>query len=59
MKFGCEMPGCQKNPSKGDTVYRTSPKGTPWRGRCRDHIDLRFPVDPMVNEVADIIERGW
>jgi hypothetical protein len=36
-KFGCSFPGCDRHPSKGDTILRISAKGGPFVGRCAEH----------------------
>ncbi len=56
-EFKCEIPGCGAQPSKGDTVYRTSPKGEPWRGRCKPHLDARWPVAPEVQQLVNDLEN--
>jgi RF-1 domain len=37
--FGCSFPGCERHPSKGDTIIRISAKGEgqPFIGRCAEH----------------------
>lgn len=35
--FGCSFPGCDRHPSKGDTILRISAKGVPFVGRCEHH----------------------
>lgn len=37
--FGCSFPGCDRHPSKGDTILRISAKGKgmPFVGRCAEH----------------------
>ncbi len=57
MKYTCEIEGCEAHPANGDTVYRTSPKGEPWTGRCKAHLDARWPVAPEVQAVADAFEE--
>jgi hypothetical protein len=47
----CEFPGCTHTPATGWPLFRTSPKGGPFKGRCSDH--MGEPVDPVV---ADIVE---
>lgn len=37
MSYGCSFPGCDRHPSKGDTILRISAKGGPFVGRCADH----------------------
>lgn len=41
----CEYPGCERHPSRGDAIFRTSPKGGPFRGRCHEHLDVPLPPD--------------
>ena len=38
MTLECSFPGCDRHPSKGDTIHRISAKGTPFVGRCDDHL---------------------
>lgn len=37
--FGCSFPGCDRHPSKGDTIIRISAKGPgqEFVGRCEEH----------------------
>lgn len=38
-QFTCSFPGCERHPSKGDTILRISAKGKgmPFVGRCSEH----------------------
>lgn len=38
-EMGCSFPGCDRHPSKGDTILRISKKGPGQRfvGRCEEH----------------------
>lgn len=33
----CSFPGCERHPSKGDTILRISAKPGPFVGRCSEH----------------------
>ena len=35
--FTCSFPGCERHPSKGDTILRISAKPGPFIGRCSEH----------------------
>lgn len=48
--YTCEHFGCDRHPSKGDAIFRTSPKGEVFRGRCEEHIG---DVDPTVKGIID------
>lgn len=37
MSMGCSFPGCERHPSKGDSILRISAKGVPFVGRCVEH----------------------
>lgn len=52
----CEVPDCDASLSKGDALFRTSPKGSPFRGRCRAHMTAQ--IDDEVSDITSIIERG-
>ena len=54
--YGCEVAGCERHLEKGDTIYRTSPMGGPFRGRCLEHLET--PPDPEVQDICEII-AGW
>lgn len=51
--FTCEHFGCNRHPSKGDTIFRTSPKGEAFRGRCEEHIgDFDLTVKVITDAFA-------
>lgn len=33
----CSFPGCERHPSRGDTIIRISAKPGPFVGRCSEH----------------------
>jgi len=37
VSMACSFPGCERHPSKGDTILRISAKGVPFVGRCEKH----------------------
>jgi hypothetical protein len=49
--FVCTFPGCSVDAQNGGMVYRTSPKGAPFSGRCPDHLDRVAP--PVGTDQAD------
>jgi len=42
---GCEVLGCGQTVFNGAAIYRTSPKGGPFRGMCQDHFAVLRPVE--------------
>ncbi len=50
-KYVCREPGCGRGPGNktGHGLYRTSPKGEPFEGACRDHYDGE--PDPIVSAI--------
>ena len=50
----CEFPGCNRGLATGHALYRTSPKGQPFFGRCAEH--MGEPVDPGVRLITQVIE---
>lgn len=54
----CSFPGCDRHPSKGDTVLRISKKGPGEKfvGRCAEHFgpggDVRAATDEAVVRAA-------
>lgn len=38
-RFTCAEEGCSKGAATGNAIYRTSPKGQPFEGKCLDHYD--------------------
>ena len=55
-RWGCEEEGCDVHPDRGGAVYRTSPKGEPWRGRCKAQLDARWPVAAELQDVVDTLQ---
>lgn len=49
----CNVPKCLRGHATGDTLYRVSPKGEPFEGRCEKHM-LR--IDPTVRSVSKALE---
>lgn len=45
MSMGCSFPGCDRHPSKGDTILRISAKGAPFVGRCVEHYGSKEGVN--------------
>lgn len=62
-RFGCSFEGCDVDPATGGAVYRTSPKGGPFEGRCLRHLSLeqRADLDPSVRQIVEAVEgdTGW
>jgi hypothetical protein len=56
--FGCTYPGCEKHPSKGDTIYRISPKPGPFVGRCKEHSNVDQDLIVLAETVKEEIEKG-
>lgn len=46
-RITCEHEGCEET----SPLYRTSPKGGPFRGKCPDHYDGQ--LDPLVQAIAN------
>lgn len=42
----CIQPGCIRDAKDGHVIYRTSPKGTPFEGKCGSHF-LGMPEEFM------------
>lgn len=54
-RFDCEVEGCERGMSYGgEAIYRTSPKGAPFVGRCREH--LNEAPDPVVEQIVNVFE---
>jgi hypothetical protein len=51
--YTCTFPGCIRNPRDGYAIYRTSPKGEPFAGRCEEHFER---ADPDLVDFVSIIE---
>lgn len=49
----CSEPGCDVS-SNDAPIFRTSPKGQPFEGKCREHVDPKT-VDETVRQVVDTI----
>lgn len=52
--YVCEFDGCVHGPGNGHALYRTSPMGEPFKGRCGLHMGEE--VDPTVALIAGAIE---
>lgn len=52
--FVCEYEGCDFGAMTGHALYRTSPMGTPFVGRCGLH--MGESVDPTTAEIVGAIE---
>lgn len=50
----CSTEGCYRTAFDGG-IYRTSPKGEPFEGKCAEHYP--GPIDPLVRDVVDAV-RG-
>lgn len=50
--FSCSFPGCDRHPSKGDTILRISAKGQLFVGRCEDHYGEDGPAIARADEAA-------
>jgi len=37
VRWECSEEGCDKSVKNGDTLYRVSPKGLPFEGKCLEH----------------------
>lgn len=56
-RFACEVCGRGgPGPDQNLTIFRTSPKGGPFRGRCEEH--MVTPIDPIVKRISDILTSG-
>lgn len=54
-RFKCSFEGCENDPLvNGVAVYRTSPKGGPFVGRCEAHLDEE--PDTVLRSVVDVIQ---
>ncbi len=55
-KYVCREPGCDHGTGTGHALYRTSPKGEPFEGACRDHYEGE--PDPIVSLIELHNQRG-
>lgn len=55
MNSHCAEPGCPKTIDRGDALYRVSPKGTPFVGKCGEHAKA---VDPTVRAITEVFEES-
>jgi hypothetical protein len=54
-RYICTEPGCDKGRSSGHVLYRTSPKGELFEGRCAEHFGGE--VDPVAQVIEDDNQR--
>jgi hypothetical protein len=47
----CDEPGCHNGIETGHALYRTSPKGEDWEGKCEEHFT------GQIEPIAQLIER--
>jgi hypothetical protein len=64
--FECVNKECNRHPSKGDTITRISPKGTPFEGACDEHFEMEQDLyyEKQQDMMADAIDEearkeGW
>jgi len=48
----CSFPGCDRHPSKGDTILRISAKPGPFIGRCPEHFGPGGETQAQSDEAA-------
>lgn len=51
MNTKCIHPGCSKDAKDGWAVYRVSPKGELFKGKCVDHFE--GPLDAIVQAIEN------
>jgi hypothetical protein len=50
-RYTCTEPGCRRGRTSGHALYRTSPKGELFEGRCEEHFDAEVePIAQMIEE---------
>ena len=51
MGYECIEPGCTKHPKDGWAIYRTSPKGEDFEGKCEEHFEDEIePIAKWIEE---------
>lgn len=55
MNTKCIAAGCKKDSRDGWAIYRVSPKGELFSGKCADHYD--GPLDMIVQAIEDNNQR--
>lgn len=48
-RFTCKEKGCERSIANGDAIYRTSPKGELFEGKCEEHYG--GVSDPIVKAI--------
>ena len=59
----CSFPGCERHPSRGDTIIRISAKPGPFVGRCSEHYgpdgeELAARDEAGLDAALSVIDEG-
>lgn len=46
-RYTCSEPGCIRGRATGHALFRTSPKGELFEGKCRDHLNGSSPAEEV------------
>lgn len=54
-RFVCAEDGCEKGRASGHALYRVSPKGELFEGKCAEHFG--GPLEPITQAIEDHNQR--
>lgn len=55
-RFTCDRMGCQRGIATGHALFRTSPKGGPFRGLCSLH--FKGELEPVAKAIEDANQKS-